>query len=139
MWELQWPAGQAVIATQERNETEQQRQIADKNFGRARQAVDQYLTTVSESQLLNSPGLQPLRKDLLELALTYYQQFVNERRDDPQLQAELAGAYQRLGEITSQIGSQPQAHESYRQARRILKRLVDGLRQRGPPCMAWPA
>ena len=98
---------QAVVATQERNETERQRQIAQENFERAREAVDQYLTGVSDSQLLNSPGLQPLRKDLLELALKYYQQFVDERRDDPQLQAELAGAYQRLGDITSQIGSQP--------------------------------
>ena len=50
----------------------------------ARQAVDDYLTKVSESTLLRAPqpGLQPLRKELLEAALRYYQElpFASERK-----------------------------------------------------------
>ena len=48
-------------------EAEQQKIRAEENFNRAREAVDMYLTRVSEDQLLNEPGLQPLRRDLLEL------------------------------------------------------------------------
>ena len=50
---------------------------------RARAAVDGYLTTVSESQLLKFSGLQPLRGELLESALRFYQDFLKERGDDP--------------------------------------------------------
>ena len=42
---------------------------AEANFTKARAAVDELLTQVSESQLLSVPGLQPLRRDLLRSAL----------------------------------------------------------------------
>src|SRR5262249_40051154 len=53
--------------------TQEQRDLADRNFRRALRAVDDYLTQVSENRLLKSPlpGLQPLRKELLETALKY--------------------------------------------------------------------
>ena len=89
----------------QRKEAERQQQIAQENFERARDAVDEYLTRVSQEELLNTPGLQPLRKDLLELALKYYQEFVAERSHDQTLQADLAAAYSRVGDITSEIGS----------------------------------
>jgi tetratricopeptide (TPR) repeat protein len=108
---------QAMVATQ-------QRQIAQENFERARDAVDQHLTKVSEDVLLNTPGLQPLRKDLLELALKYYQEFIAEREDDPTLQAELAAAYFRVGTITSAIGSRKEALRAHQQAYEIRKRLA---------------
>ena len=77
----------------------------------ARQAVEDYFTTVSESRLLQSPppGLQPLRKDLLEPALRYYRRFVDEHKDDPALKAELARAYYRVGRITADIGTAEEA------------------------------
>ena len=37
-----------------------------KNLQLAREAIEEYLTKVSESRLLEEPGLQPLRKELLE-------------------------------------------------------------------------
>src|SRR5262249_42080666 len=40
---------------------EEQRLRAEANFKKAREAVDEYFTKVSESKLLNVPGLQPLR------------------------------------------------------------------------------
>ncbi len=101
-----------------------QRQVAEKNFQRARTAVDEYLTRVSEEELLNSPGLQPLRKDLLELALKYYQEFVAQRRDDATLQAALGAAHFRVGQIISQIGSKTEALTAHRMALEIRERLV---------------
>src|SRR5262249_35440233 len=45
-----------------------ERAKAEANFRQARAAVDEYFTTVSESKLLNVPGLLPLRKELLDAA-----------------------------------------------------------------------
>ena len=115
---------QAVLATRQGTRAEQQQQLAQENFQHARDAVDEYLTRVSEEELLNVPSLQPLRKDLLELALEYYREFVADRGEDPLLQSELAAAYYRVGKITHQIGSQEEALKAHSKALDIRKRLV---------------
>jgi serine/threonine-protein kinase len=98
--------------------TEEQRLRAEAGQRQAQQAVDDYLTTVSENKLLQSPlpGLQPLRKELLQLALKYYHGFVQEHGDDPGLQADLAAAYLRAGSIDTMIGNQDVAVKNYQAA-----------------------
>ena len=70
-------------AEKARSEADAQRQRAEANFAKARAAVDDYLTKVSESQLLDVPGLQPLRRDLLQSALAFYQDFLKKRASRP--------------------------------------------------------
>jgi serine/threonine-protein kinase len=91
--------------------SEERRADAEASFAQARGAVDDYLTTVSEDTLLRSPlpGLQPLRRRLLEAALRYYQDFARRHADDPSVRADLAAAYARVGEITSEIASRDEA------------------------------
>src|SRR5439155_1287617 len=72
---------------------------AEENFQEARRAVEELLTRVSEGQLKNLPGMQPLRRELLETALKYYQGFVNKYGDDPALQKDLADATTRVAAI----------------------------------------
>ena len=117
---------QAVRATQARKEAAQQRDLARANFQKAHQAVDTYLTEVSEDQLLDQPGLQPLRSKLLKSALQYYQAFVEERGADPSLQRDLAEAYRRVGSITSEIGSKDEAEPPLRQAIGLFQTLLKG-------------
>ena len=57
----------------QRQIAEQERQQAEENLKRTRQAVDQYFTRVSQSKLFDVPTLLPLRKELLEDAVRYYQ------------------------------------------------------------------
>jgi tetratricopeptide (TPR) repeat protein/ribosomal protein S27E len=85
-----------------------ERARADENFRETLQAVEEYYTRVTENQLLDSklPGMQPLRKELLETALRYYQRFADKRADDPAMRLELAKALTRVGYITASIGSQ---------------------------------
>src|SRR5579875_1317348 len=64
-----------------KRQAEQQKQRAEAGFAKARKAVDDYFTTISESQLLQVSGMQPLRRDLLQSALTFYQDFLKERGD----------------------------------------------------------
>jgi serine/threonine protein kinase/tetratricopeptide (TPR) repeat protein len=95
------------LADEERDAKEreaEQRATAEANFAKARQAVDDYFTKVSESQLLTAPGLQPLRRDLLQAALRYYQGFLKERADDAAIKAGLAAAYLRVGQILGELG-----------------------------------
>jgi eukaryotic-like serine/threonine-protein kinase len=100
---------------------------AKANLARARAAVDDYLTTISESRLLKSPlpGLQPLRKELLLTALKYYEDFVQQHQDDEGLRTDLAGAYARVGEITDQIGSKEEALKAFQTASGLYESLAD--------------
>lgn len=90
----------------------------------AMQAVDDLFTQVSENTLLNKPGLQPLRKELLGRALTYYQRFLKQREGDPRVQDELASSHFRIGLITEAIESIDQALPMYETARRLQEQLV---------------
>jgi hypothetical protein len=75
-----------------RRNADAQRLHAEANFKKAREAVDEYFTKVSESKLLNVPGLQPLRKDLLESAGKYYEQFLRDRGTDRTVRVDAAQA-----------------------------------------------
>jgi eukaryotic-like serine/threonine-protein kinase len=95
---------------------------AETNFVMAQNAVEDYLTKVSENTLLkeqNSVDIRRLRQELLENALRYYKRFVTQRSDDPLLREQLANAYFRVGEITGEIGSAQDAIAAFRSAQNI--------------------
>jgi serine/threonine-protein kinase len=103
---------------------EHQRGQAEESFRAARRVVDEYLTLVSENRLLDVPGLQPLRKELLDAALRYYQDFVTRRAGDETVQEELADAYYRVAMITAQIGSEGETLAAYRKSLEVRERLT---------------
>jgi tetratricopeptide (TPR) repeat protein len=111
-------------AEENADEATRERNRAEIGFREARRAVDQYYTSVSETKLLNVPGLQALRKELLESALKYYQNFISEYGTDPKAQQDLANAYVRVGLITTDIGSQAEAVTALQQAIEVQKKLV---------------
>ncbi len=100
------------------------------NLGLARQAVEEYFTRVSQDTLLkrqDAPSvrdLRELRKDLLDVALRYYQTFASQHVDDSSLQLELAKAYGRVGEITAEIGSKERALEAHQHEMEIWTKLA---------------
>jgi serine/threonine-protein kinase len=106
-------------------EAQIQKQRAEDNLRKARMAVDDSLTRISESKLLSVPGLQPLRKELLESALKYYQGFLAQRSDDPAMQLDLATAYTRVARITEEISSKEKALEAYQQALVMRNKLLE--------------
>jgi serine/threonine-protein kinase len=109
---------------------QEQRDLANESFRQARQAVDEYFTTVSESTLLNSPqpGLQPLRKELLESALRYYEGFLQQRGDDPAVQTDLAQANLRVGVIRYEIGTKADALAALQRACELYDALQRSTR-----------
>src|SRR5262249_33086279 len=68
-------------------------------FRLAREAVDSFQTRVSENPELKAQSLERLRTRLLESASDFYEKFVKEQDDDPEIRAELGRAYHRLGKL----------------------------------------
>ncbi|MBI1914625.1 MAG: serine/threonine protein kinase [Planctomycetes bacterium] len=77
---------------------EQERQRADL----ARKAVNEMIQ-LAEKDLAGNPHLQGLRKRLLEAALAYYQEFIEQRRDDPDARAELRATKDRVKKILDDL------------------------------------
>src|SRR5262249_10506443 len=115
---------QAIEADRARSAAEAQRQRAGTNFRKARQAGAEYFTLISESKLLDVPGLQPLRKQLLEAALRYYQEFLNQHSADPNVRVELAATYLRVAQVYMQNNRTDDSIRTLRQAIPILQALL---------------
>jgi tetratricopeptide (TPR) repeat protein/predicted Ser/Thr protein kinase len=117
---ISWKWAEAV---HERRRTELERDRAQRNFRQAREAVDTYLTQVSDSEVLKAQNLEPLRRELLRTARDFYERFVEQDPDDPDLQAELGRAHARLGLITTALESKPRALEHFQKMGAIFERL----------------
>lgn len=101
--------------------------LAEESFRAARTTVDRYFTQVSEDTLLNQPGLQPLRRELLTDALTYYQAFLKEHAADQNLKADIAQASQNLGRIQEELGDFEQSMIYYDQAALAHRAALNAL------------
>jgi len=93
-------------------------------YRQQRQTVDDFFTRVSEDTLLNQPGMQPLRRELLQQALDYYQRFLEQRRDGAAIEDELAMTHFRVGRIVEQMEAPQDALLSYRRAAEMQRRLL---------------
>ena len=104
-----------------------QRTNAEKSFRQARQIVD-FFIEVGEQELADKPELQDLRRVLLASALDYYQDFIEQARDDPSLQSQLSQTHLRVASILEEIGTRAEALEALERA----KQLQEGLVRRHP-------
>jgi eukaryotic-like serine/threonine-protein kinase len=67
----------------------------EESFRLARQAVD-VLIAISEDELGDNPSVQSTRRRMLEIALGYYQDFIEQRQGDTATQADLAAVRERV-------------------------------------------
>jgi serine/threonine-protein kinase len=98
---------------------------SESRLQKALQVVDDLFTRVSEDELLNEPGMQPLRKDLLARALKHYQYFLEESGGNPAIQDEVAAARFRVGLITQVTGSRETARKEFLAARAMQQDLLN--------------
>jgi serine/threonine protein kinase/tetratricopeptide (TPR) repeat protein len=118
--------------------TKVQRDEAEANFRKARQAVDEQFTLVSQSKLFEAPGFESLRRDLLESALNHYLDFSQQRPDDPELQVEIAAAHFRLYQVREAMDGEynPGAMQELDKGVEIVEQL---LRRQGYDPAAYTA
>ncbi|MEM7356203.1 MAG: serine/threonine-protein kinase, partial [Acidobacteriota bacterium] len=98
---------------------------AMQNFAKAQDVVDDFLTDVSENDLLQAPGAQPVRKSLLERALRYYEEFIAQHEKDASLRFDLARASVRVGRINDELGMQQNSLPAFERAIGLLEDLAD--------------
>jgi serine/threonine protein kinase len=108
------------------NENErQQRQRADINLAAARKAVDDFYVKITENPKLRSADFNALRKQLVASAVPFYEEFVKQEQDDPELEYDRAKVFGRLGMIHQEMGEIKEAMASYEQAQAIFRRLAE--------------
>ncbi|MFO0909070.1 MAG: protein kinase [Isosphaeraceae bacterium] len=105
-------------------------------------AADTYFTKVSESRLLNVPGLQPLRREMLEAARDFYETLLRERPDDVSVRAALAQARHRLAIVYNTLDRPSDAISTLESALAEFDRLLrvapndSALRRARSACLA---
>src|SRR5262249_21320136 len=96
---------------------------AERHFRQAQDAVKAMLTRVAEDRLRSVQDIAGIRKELLEEALRFYQQFLKEAADDPALRRDLAQAHGRVGNIQRALGRYRDAEKALLAGRKILAEL----------------
>jgi serine/threonine protein kinase len=100
-----------------------QRARAEENFRQAHRMLD-FFTQVGADELADQPDMQELRRKLLAASLAYYQDFIEQRPDDPATQAELAASHLRVAGILHELGARSEALVALEQARHIQEQLL---------------
>ncbi|MGC4005193.1 MAG: hypothetical protein QM811_19570 [Pirellulales bacterium] len=99
-------------------------ETAETRLKMALTVVEELFTRVSEDDLLNEPGMQGLRKDLLGRALKHYQLFLNESGGDPTIREETAAARARVGLIAQLTGDRDEARRQLETAATTQRELL---------------
>jgi tetratricopeptide (TPR) repeat protein len=102
----------------------QEKTRAEAHFQLAREAVDEYITKVSQEPRLRAQDLDDFRKELLQSAVVFYEKLVQHGGGDPKAEAERGRAYERLGFITQEIANQSESLALYQRARAIFEDLI---------------
>jgi eukaryotic-like serine/threonine-protein kinase len=97
-------------------EARRQQQLAEEGHQDARQVLDEFCNRLIDGRLSRLPGTGPVRRDLLQAGLRYYEQFLRQREDDPEARRDVADAHFRLGALHAAIGEKPVARAEYRAA-----------------------
>lgn len=117
---------QANIASDNEKLAKDEAKKAETEFRRAKKAIDDYFTAVSESQELKQkyPGMHEFRIKLLNKAEQYYTDFLKERGNDGNLQADAAKAFFNRAFVAKVIGRTADARTSHESALAIRVKLA---------------
>src|SRR5262249_52447047 len=114
----------------EKRRADAQKARADANFRKARDVVDRMFTPAAD-HLTDTPGTDQVRSNLLQEALKFYQEFLGENGNDPEVRFETARAWMRVGDIywltRRGLGQGSQEEPPLRQAIALLVPLVTAL------------
>lgn len=118
-----------VIATLWQSRVAQaERARAEKRFNDVRVLANSFILEISP-KIENLPGSTPARQLLITRALEYLNSLSQEKIDDPQLRAELAKAYEKVGDVQGgpynpNIGDTTGAMSSYEKSLAIREELL---------------
>jgi eukaryotic-like serine/threonine-protein kinase len=122
---LIWAEQQRSAASFAEQDAQRQRDRAERHFHRAMAAVDRLLTRVAGISLVTAPRMDDTRRRILEDALEFYREILDEEGDVPLARRELALAWHRVGHIQSNLGQDPEAEKALKQAIEIQTELIN--------------
>ncbi len=122
----QWLKADRLRVEAEANlkESELQRERRNANFQTAVDAVDTMLTRVADKSLNLVPRMDRVRRNILEDAAAFYEGFLVEKSDDPDLIAETARAYTKIGEIRASLDELDKARDAFDHSINLLEEIV---------------
>lgn len=91
----------ATEAEEQRNLAVEQKALAEQRLQQAREVVD-LLIRVSDEDLSGRPS-QGLQRKLLETALSYYQDFIEDTAGDPKMQADLIAGRENVKKLLAEL------------------------------------
>ena len=120
--------GIAATAVEARR-ANQQRARAEKRFNDVRRLANSLMFEIHDS-VKDLQGSTPTRRLIVSRALEYLDSLAGEATDDPQLQRDLASAYEKIGDIqgnpySANLGDLDGALNSYRKALGIRGKIED--------------
>jgi serine/threonine-protein kinase len=117
-------ATSTILIAREQQRTSAALDQAEFRFKLARKAVDEMYTQFAEKWLAQQPKLTPLRREFLEKALAFYEQFAADGRDDPAAQLEAARARRRVGSLHARLRKVDRAKAEFERSVEQLERLA---------------
>jgi serine/threonine-protein kinase len=103
---------------------QKQKEQAERALRQTHRAIREFCIELSTKKLAGVPGMQPVRRKLLEGAVRQYEQLVKERGNDPILVAELAATHAWIAGLDAEAGQRPEAIAGYRKAAAGLEQVM---------------
>ncbi|HUG67250.1 MAG TPA: protein kinase [Pirellulaceae bacterium] len=118
---------QAVVSRDKARIAQRQAEVAQHQAELSRDqllaAINELFTAWGDVTLLNEPGFEDVRAQLLATASNLYKQMGDQLGDDPKIQQELGVSYFRLGRMMFHLRSYENARESLEAALKIQRTL----------------
>ena len=105
-------------------QAERQLERAESNYKQARGVIDRYGLRLAE-ELAEIPGVERVRRELLEDSLRCYENLLEQSRGDSALEAERAATAFRAAEIAAELGDRRAAAAGYSSACDSFARLLE--------------
>ena len=96
--------------------------FAESNFQQAKDTVDKLLTRALSVELETQPVV---RKEMLQTVSRFYQQFIEQNQNDPDLDYDLAISYRNLAKIDAESGKYRDALERLQSANELFEQTVN--------------
>jgi serine/threonine protein kinase len=98
-----------VLVTQAYDRERQRSSEAEERFRLARRLADEMIQ-IAEQETANDPEQQLLRRRMLEVAVAYYQEFIELRRENPGAQADLENTQGQVKTLLADLAVMHDAH-----------------------------
>jgi len=95
-------------------------------------------TQVTIDEIPDRPELRPIRRKLLEAALGYYKDFIEQEADDPDVQDELIASHWQVGNILREMGDKEASTAIFEQLRKTARTTAGPAGMPGLPGLGSP-